>query len=154
MSAYDTAEIRFAPTTAGSTSAEQAQQVVAQQIAFERLVRTTSCLRQQRGRIMRRNSCRGPWVQTNSVSVRQQLPNWGSGTPSLQLEVFNFLNLLNGNWGRYRTPNTALLTHVGQTAGLPWETQPIFRFDPNMRRYESQNPASNYQIQLAARYSF
>jgi len=86
--------------------------------------------------------------------LRQRLPSWGGRTLSLQLDVFNFLNLLNGRWGRYRIPNTAVLTHVGQTGGLLWESQPIFRFDSKIHRDDWQNPASNYQIQLAARYSF
>jgi len=156
-SANDTAQIRFAPTTTGATAAEQAKaaaEVVEQQIGFEHFIRTTRCLRQQRGRIMRRNSCRGPWVQTANVSLRQRLPSWAGRTLSLQLDVFNFLNLLNGRWGRYRIPNTAVLTHVGQTGGLLWESQPIFRFDSKIHRDDWQNPASNYQIQLAARYSF
>jgi len=153
-SAYDTAEIRFAPTTTGATPAEQAQQVAVQQNEFERFVRSTSCLRRQRGQIMRRNSCRGPWTHTTNVAVRQRLPSWSGRTVSLQLEVFNFLNLINSRWGRYNAPNSAILTHVGQTGGLPQESQPIFQFDSKMPRYEWQTPASNFQIQLAVRYSF
>jgi hypothetical protein len=50
--------------------------------------------------------------------------------------------------------NTALLTHVGQTLDSLGEPQAVFQFDSRQRRYDSQNAQSNYQIQLAARYSF
>jgi hypothetical protein len=117
-------------------------------------VQTTPCLREQRGRIMRRNSCRSPWVHTTNMSVRQALMTRGGRTLSFQVEVFNFFNLVNSRWGQYRIPNTALLTHVGQTGGSVAQSQAIFRFDPSMRRYQSENTESNYQLQLAARYSF
>jgi len=150
-SASDTAEIRFAGTSA---------EVATQQQAFERFITGTPCLRGQRGRILQRNSCRSPWVHTLNVSVRQALPAVGGHPLVVELEVFNLLNLLNRNWGQVRLPNNpfapqvALLQPVGETPGPLSQAQPVFRFDPNTMRYNSEFPASNYQIQLAARYTF
>jgi hypothetical protein len=144
--AADTSEIAFA---GGS-----ADEVLQQQAAFERFVAGTACLRHQRGRIVARNSCRGPWVHTTNASVRQSLPAMRGHGVSLQLDVFNVLNLLNKNWGLYRVPNAVILQHVGQTAGPTSVSQPIFRFGAARTRYNTDNVESAYQIQLALRYSF
>jgi hypothetical protein len=46
----------------------------------------------------------------------------------------------------------ALLTQVGETSGP--EAQPIYRFDPKMRRYSDENLDTYYQLQFAVRYNF
>jgi hypothetical protein len=50
------------------------------------------------------------------------------------------------------TNQVALLSQVGETDGPG--AQPIYRFDPTVRRYSSENYDSFYQIQLALRYVF
>ena len=140
-SAYNTAEILFAGTS---------DKVAAQQQGFEEFIDGTPCLRQQRGTIVQRNSCRSPWVHTLNASLRQAFPSLRGHTLAVQFEIFNLLNLLSSKWGLVKLPfSTNLLTHVGQSAG-----QSVFRFDPTMPRYNSQNLDSYYQIQLSARYSF
>jgi carboxypeptidase family protein len=143
--AADTSEIAFAGTAA---------EVLRQQAAFERFVAGTACLRRQRGRIVARNSCRGPWVHTSNASVRQSLPAVGGHSVLLELDVFNLLNLLDKDWGLYRVPNAVILQQVSQTAGPAPVSQPVFRFDAARVRYNTENAESAYQIQLALRYSF
>jgi hypothetical protein len=136
----DTSEIMFSAKS-GDVSLQQA--------AFERFIQGTPCLRRQRGRIVERNSCVAPWVHTAQLSLRQGLPaTWGHRL-SLQLDVFNVLNLLNPRWGLMRLPNVNVLQHVEQTAA-----RSVFGFDPALQRYSTDNPESSYQLQLAARYSF
>ena len=121
LNASDTAEIAF-----GGSAAE----VAAQQSAMEDLITRSPCLRTQRGRIMARNSCRAPWVNLANMSIRQNLPALGGRGVTLQLDVFNLLNLLNAEWGELRVvtpgPNASLLEQVGQTAGTAIQSQPIF----------------------------
>ncbi len=124
----------------------------AQGAALERFIRETPCLRRQRGTIVARNSCRGPWVNTSNASLRQSLQAIRGRDLSLQLEVFNVLNLLNLSWGQFRVPNATLLQHVGQTFGT--STQPIFYFDAASAGTSTQNLESGYQLQLSLRYSF
>ncbi len=140
-STYDTLGIRFSGTAAD---------VANQQAAFDKFLRDTPCVNVQRGRIMERNSCRSPWRNTTNLSIRQALPPRHGHTLTLQVDIFNFLNLLNKNWGLFKIPNTALLTQV---AG-PAAQQPIFRFDPAFLPYRPQNLYSYYQVEVAARYSF
>ena len=151
-SARDTAEIQF-----GGSPAE----VAAQQTAFQRFIDGASCLREQRGQIMSRNSCRSPWVSTTNLAIRQMLPSMRAQSFVFEVQVFNLLNLLNSRWGRELLPTGAtptttsqipLLSQVGQTAGP--QPQPIYRFDPTMARYSYDNFDTYYQIQLAVRYNF
>jgi TonB-dependent receptor-like protein/carboxypeptidase family protein len=139
--ANDLSEIVFA----GSDSAIQAA-------AFERFIQDTPCLRRQRGKIVARNSCRGPWVNTSNASLRQSLETMRGHDVSLQLEIFNLLNLLNSSWGLLRLPNAALLQHVRQTLGT--SPQPVFHFDTANAATSTQNLESGYQLQLSLRYSF
>lgn len=139
--ANDPSEVVFA----GSDSSTQAA-------AFEKFIGDTHCLRRQRGTIVARNSCRGPWINTSNASVRQSLQTIGGHDVSVQLEVFNLLNLLNPAWGLLRMPNPWILQHVGQTSGAL--VQPVFTFDVRRAGTSTQNLESGYQLQLSLRYSF
>jgi hypothetical protein len=141
--AADTAEIVFTPTD-----------VARQQAALESIIAKTPCLRRQRGRILARNSCAGPWVHTSSAAVRQSVPALAGHEATVELEIFNLLNLIRHDWGLYRVPNTFLLKQVGQTAGTAATSQPVFAFDPNWQPFSTANAESAYQLQIALRYRF
>jgi len=143
--AADTAEIVFDA---------RAGDVARQQAAFEQFILGSPCLRHQRGRIVERNSCTAPWVHTAHVSLRQAFPPVSGQRLTLQLDVFNVLNLLNSRWGLARVPNVNLLEHVAQTSGAPNASRSVFRFNPAVQQYSSANAESSYQLQLAVRYSF
>jgi hypothetical protein len=141
-SAFDTSEIHFD----GSGGAVQSQQA-----AFEALIERTPCLRQQRGKIVRRNSCREPWSNTTVASLRQAIPLGGL---QAQLDVFNVLNLLDARWGLRREAVTGLLQHVGQTADPTPTSHSIFHFDPAAPLWTTAPTESAFQLQLALRYGF
>jgi hypothetical protein len=156
-STVDTSEIRFAGAPV---------EILVQQQAFEAFIAGAACLRRQRGRIMERNSCRAPWVHTANAALRQSVLGAQGRTLSLELQVFNVLDLLGYRWGAYQVPTrlvrqpsvsvsgtSALLRHVGQTPPSINASQPIFRFDAT-RRFEPSIPESSYQLQLGARYRF
>jgi hypothetical protein len=139
--ANDPSEIAFAGNDAPMQAA-----------AFEKFIRDTPCLRRQRGRIVARNSCRGRWVNSSNASVRQSLQTIRGHDVSLQLEVFNLLNLLNSSWGLLRLPNQTILQHVRQTSGTA--PQPVFHFDAANAGTSTRNLESGYQLQLSLRYNF
>jgi len=131
------------------------------QTSFESFIDGAPCLRNQRGRIMGRNSCRAPWMNVTNLALRQALPSIGTQSLVFELQVFNFLNLLNSSWGRLAMPTGTslattsqipLLSQIGQTTGAG--AQPIYRFDSMMRRYSDENFDTYYQLQLAIRYNF
>ena len=69
---------------------------------LDRFIRTERCLRAQRGRLMRRNSCRNPWTTRLDARLSETLPSVGGQSLELVADFLNVLNLLDGNWGRVR----------------------------------------------------
>lgn len=155
--ALDTAEIRFSGVSdsagADNSAAAQASREQAERAGLQNFIERNPCLRRQRGRILARNGCREPWSNTTIASVRQVVPR-GNRAIEGELQVFNVLNLLNAKWGDVRQAAPALLEQVGQTAGSPQTSQPIFRFDPSRPAWTVDDADSRFQIQLAVRYRF
>lgn len=156
--AADPTEIVFQPFTRqvhGADGVTRTDTISAVQQAggFERYIARSPCLRRQRGRILERNSCREPASHTTVMSLRQAIPA-PRGTVEAALDVFNVLNLLNGDWGRYRTARPRLLEHVAHTAGSQDTAQPIFRFDPARPMWDAIATESAFQLQLGLRYRF
>jgi hypothetical protein len=177
--ALDASEVRIG-TGVGAAFAQNA--VAAQ--AFENFIDSQDCLNEQRGKIMERNSCRSPFQHRFDVSLRQSIPQIKGQQLTLQLDIFNFLNFLNQDWGQIKLPtlsptfnNQFALDATGRGPGaLNSATSiPTFTFDNRLycEASEVSNPentcsgrsvgdaqpfegrtGSVYQLQLTLRYSF
>ena len=152
----DPNEILFPATrTYGGTVYTAAQMAE----ALHRFIEDTPCLRENRGRLLPRNSCDNPWTNRIDVSLRQSLPTLRGQNVMLQLDVFNFLNLLDRDWGHQPTAgfgSQTLLDYVSRvptTAPLESAT-PVYGFNPGYRKFLSENIFSVYQLQLQLRYTF
>jgi hypothetical protein len=124
----------------------------AQAAAFEQFISSNDCLNSQRGTIMNRNTCRTPWTKKLDVDIRQSLPTIRGQNFMLQLDIFNFLNLLNRSWGAQdlgssNSPNIlSRRSFIGQ--------QGIYTFNPSFSQFSTQRVESNYAMQLQLRYTF
>ena len=142
-----------------------------QAAAFNQFIESNSCLSSQRGKIMQRNSCRLPFSNTFDVSFRQNIPLVSSDQRvSIQLDIFNFGNMLNKNWGQQPisplsgNSNVPLLTHTASSTIDPATSVPTVQFnyrplDPTksgtINAYQLGNFVGNYwRAQLSARVSF
>lgn len=68
--------------------------------AFHSFIDRNRYLDVRRGTIAERNGARTPWVNQLDVSFQQELPGFMKGHKSvLRLDIYNFLNLLNKDWG-------------------------------------------------------
>src|SRR5258708_35589672 len=131
--------------------------------SLDNFINSHSCLSSQRGTIMQRNSCRTPWTKIMNLSARQSLKTMGMQNFILQLDVFNFLNLLNRRWGGQdlgSTNSPTILTRrtwVQPTAGQPLKLAsgavPVFNY-ANPSQFNTQNAQSNYALQLQLKYTF
>lgn len=137
---------------------------------LNRFIEMQPCLDEQRGQIMKRNSCASPFQKRMDASVRQTLPEFGGQQFTLQLDIFNFLNLLNKDWGQVEFPvlgtfnNLALLRTAGKQPG-PLNTS-LWNYNVDVNAVNSVNnfnspwslnpnsAANNYQMQLSLRYAF
>lgn len=138
--------------------------------SFENLIQSQECLREQRGRIMDRNSCRNPWQNLLNVSVRQTLPEYRGNRLTAQLDVFNFLNLVDRDWGVNRgtilstfTQQQALIVRGRQAGSNNNESLVNYEFDSRLggangaaQAYQDLvNSIGNvYRMQLTFRYTF
>lgn len=160
--ATDSKEIQFRDIT---NSDKSVKYTAAQQAtAFQQFINDTPCLGNNRGQIIGRDACRTPWTNIMNLSVRQSLSAFRAQNLSLQLDVFNFLNLLNKSWGQQASSfsDVTLLQYVGLqnskgsliSGSGAAQTQPIFQFTPDQQKFNYNNIDSNYQLQLSVRYSF
>ena len=122
---------------------------------LDRLIRSQRCLQSQRGRIMRRNSCRGPWTTLVNARVSKAFGMGGGRSMELITDVFNLLNLLASDWGVQRlTPSILGDPQVLGWAGYDQANQRgIYNLLPIDRRVRDDG-ATRWRMQLGARYTF
>ena len=165
--ATDPAQILF--TGYNSTTPATVAAAAAQAQAFETFISNTPCLNSQRGRIMERNSCRNPWINQIDVSFAQSLRALRYQNLQVRLDIINFGNLLNKNWGKtsFSDQNstcgqicsaTVVLTQSANklpgTLTSSQEATGVYTFDSKYKLFNSDFAGSNYQMQLSLRYSF
>jgi hypothetical protein len=151
-------DLIYVPLDARTTSeilfqANGAITVAQQQDAFENFINANECLSSQRGRIMDRNTCRTPWSKKLDVDIRQSLPTIHGQNFLVQLDIFNFLNLLNRNWGAQdlgSSNSPQLLSRRAFTAAK----EGVYNFSPTFNQFNTQNVSSNYALQLQLKYTF
>jgi outer membrane receptor protein involved in Fe transport len=163
--ALDTTEIRVGAGT-GTAFSLTTPQAIADRQAFEEFIASQDCLDDQRGQIMERNSCRSPWQNRLDVAVRQTIPSIRGQRLTVQLDIVNFLNLLNKEWGQIRLPSTdqnfpqqAVLRQEGRTSGPLSQSMSNFTFEAVPKangpfRKDQQNQANFYRMQITLKYSF
>jgi hypothetical protein len=138
---------------------------------FNDLIEASPCLSEARGKIMERNSCRLPFANNFDLTLRQNIPLVSSEQRvTVQLDIFNFGNLLNKKWGQQQVSpyssfnNITLLTETAMSTNDPATAVPTVTFnyrtlDPQktgkIDAYQVGNFVSNYwRMQLSARVSF
>lgn len=57
------------------------------------------CLREQRGKIMDRTSCRNPWQKFLDLRLAKVIPTLSGQNLQITADIFNALNLLDKDWG-------------------------------------------------------
>jgi hypothetical protein len=118
------------------------------------------CVGKYVGRLVPRNSCRQPWFNRVDVSVRKSLETLTGQHAELSVDLFNVLNGINKNWGRYeavQTSNRNLLVaqSFDQSTGEIQYTVPA----PGASGFgEARTLGANLLLQFSAqigiRYSF
>jgi len=143
----DSTEIRFAPTTAIS-SAQSWQN-------FNNFVESVGCLRDHRGEVLERNTCRLPWTNRFDVKLAQNV-SINRQTAQFTVDVINVGNLLNRNWGRqYFVSNQSdLVLSTSGTAVSANGHRTYGAFGQRTNAYQISDLDSRYQVQLGLRIGF
>jgi hypothetical protein len=123
---------------------------------LERYIETEPCLREQRGRVMRRNSCRNPWTGRLDLELAKTLLHARGGRTELVADLFNALNFVDGGWGLVRRTapvgfdQPVLLGLAGWDAARGRGLYEVRLPDRNGVELD----ASRWRMQLAMRYAF
>ena len=143
-------DLVYVPRSAGDISLVPASDSAKLQAFIEE----QSCLRDQRGRIMARGSCRNGWLGFLNARLTKALPVAGGQHLEITADVFNLLNLMSPRWGRYRDVTTSPSVQLLQLAGWdPVHARGLYRFTSPPRDVVD-DVASRWRMQLGVRYSF
>jgi hypothetical protein len=156
-------EITFQSLTANGVTYSAQQQ----SDLFFAYIEQDKYLRTHKGQYAERNGAQLPWRgQLDARFVQEVFTNIGKNKNTLQftVDVFNFGNMLNPNWGRRRLLNAVngqILTPRNQNSLVPGGTvRPEFtlaldRGLPVTKTFrDNQTISSTYFMQLGLRYSF
>ena len=128
-------------------------------------------LRTRRGQIAERNASLAPWTNLFDLRLSQEIPTLRGQRLELTLDVLNFGNLLNSDWGQVSFVGNNSYQLI-QFAGYTATGTPQFRFSTPSRQFRDENGAvqetrtgrdavftpsdlaSRWQMQLGVRYTF
>jgi outer membrane receptor protein involved in Fe transport len=161
----DASEITFVDQTYGSGSSAVTYTAKQQSDLFFRYMEQDKYLSSRRGKYAERNGATLPWRNQVDVKLVQDLfTNVGGKRNTVQftLDVFNFGNLLNSNWGVVRTINTSAILQPRNTGALTpgGTTKPTFSLasDRNVPATSTtrlnNSIVSTYYMQFGFRYIF
>jgi hypothetical protein len=122
---------------------------------LDAFIQQNRCLREQRGRIMERGSCRNEWLSVLDARLTKTLAA-GDHHLDITADVINLSNLLNSRWGRQRHvttgPSVTLLRLTGWDAV---RARGVYRLPPRLpARGVVDDLASRWRGQIGARYYF
>ncbi len=143
----DASEVRFA--SSATISPAQSWQ------NLNNFIERVDCLRENRGKVLKRNACEQPWSNRLDVRVAQTLPTIRGQGLQLTMDILNFANLLNSEWGRSQFINNqseTLLSRSGTTDTGGHVLLNAFAAKPGV--FQNSDLSSRYQIQVGLKYSF
>ena len=132
--------------------------------AFHAFIDGDDYLSSHRGQVAGRNATRLPWVHQLDLGVQQELPGFFKDHKSVvRLDVYNFLNMLNKDWGvteeiggfdsRYLARLGTLTADGKYVYNLGSANSPTWQ---ELRPYEGRVPrvVSRWSLLLTLRYEF
>lgn len=127
-------------------------------------IRQDKYLSSRRGQYAERNGAVVPWRGQLDVRLLQDFYiKAGNKRNTLQfsVDIFNFANMLNSDWGVFKTPNRASLlsfSRINTSTGLPEFTFPYLNAANQTKLtktfQDSFNVTSRWQMQFGIRYIF
>lgn len=165
----DATEITFTDFNYGTGAAPNVVTAAQQSELFFDYIAQDKYLKDRKGKYAERNGAKMPWRNQIDVRITQDLfTNIGGKRNTLQftLDIMNFGNLLNSEWGIYKSvnaPGILVPTNVTSTGGAVTTggaVKPTFRLqsngtEPVKETYRDNNTiSSTYYMQFGLRYIF
>jgi hypothetical protein len=117
-------------------------------------INSEPCLSSNRGRLLPRNSCRNPWTNFLNASVAKVVPTVGGQSIEIRADVFNVLNLINGDWGLIRSTSGFEEANLLRQTGFDTVNQRGIYSLSLPQRNRVQTNSSLWRLQLGLKYLF
>ena len=130
-----------------------------QRATFKNYIAGDKYLSRRRGKYTEKYAGETPWFGQLDVRVLQDF-NFLAGkkkrTVQFSLDIQNFGNMLNSNWGVRKVATTSGFFQPISVSGFTGAGQPKFNFDPSLRSTFNASPdlISRWQMQFGMRYIF
>jgi hypothetical protein len=167
---YSGSDLVYIPTAGGDSKvafAPGTSQAAIQQ--FWDFIKSDSYLSKHQGEIAKRNGTRAAWVNEVDLSFRQEIPGIFKGNKGeVRLDVYNFLNLLNSDWGQQSYVGFPYTRDLAGFAGVDSQGRMIYtlptdkngNYQPEQKtiydagRNTKTNVVSRWSAMLTVRYTF
>jgi hypothetical protein len=123
---------------------------------LDSLIRSERCLRNQRGRLLKRNSCRDPWVHETAARLSKTVALGGRRTLEVTADLFNLLNFVDRDWGLVRRTGSDTGNLVPLMDLASWDAvhgRAVYVLNP-VYPAQIDVEASRWRLQLGSRLSF
>ncbi|MET4569066.1 TonB-dependent receptor [Rhodanobacter soli] len=166
VSGWDPAYIPAINDPKVAYAAGTSQQLIDQ---FQAFLASEKYLNAHRGQIANRNGARTAWVNELDMSFSQELPGIFKGNKGeLRLDVYNFLNLLNKDWGQVSNTGIYPTRNLASYAGVNAQGQYVYtlptdksgNYQPQQLQvydggfYDPSRVVSRWSAMLTLRYTF
>lgn len=110
----------------------------------------------ERGHVVERNTEDSPWVNTFDVRILQELPGfYGEHRAEIWLDIMNFGNLLNDEWGHTEEVGFPFNRGAVEFAGISEDGRYVYDFSrPDSYRLRDNSGESRWALQVGFRYQF
>ncbi len=121
--------------------------------AFEAFIQQDDYLSDRRGQYAERYGALAPWRSSWDIKILQDIKINDKNKFQLSLDILNFGNLLNSDWGVVEIPTFSQLLGVSLDEAT---NTPTFTFDPNLTETFTSNTGeiSRWRAQVGVRYIF
>ncbi|MFT4667252.1 MAG: hypothetical protein ACI8YQ_004149 [Polaribacter sp.] len=128
-----------------------------QRAAFKAYINQDEYLSSKKGEFTEKNGALAPWLNHWDLRILQDLyMNEGKNKLQFSIDILNFGNLLNSEWGvRQFATQTSLAQPLG-VAVDPVTLEPTYGFDDNLTQtfFDDFSRLSRWQLQFGLRYEF
>ncbi len=141
-------DVVYVPRNAGDITLEDPTKFA----ALDRYIQGEPCLRNQRGRLLKRNSCRDPWVHETAARLSKRFLLADRRALEVTADLFNVLSILDHDWGLVRATGdpVPLMALVGYDT---LNSRGVYRLEPvSVRQTDAE--ASRWRLQLSATLHF
>ena len=122
---------------------------------FNAFVESQACLRNARGTLVDRNTCRNPWTNFINARIAKSFPTLHGQSFQVSLDIFNLPNLISSSWGLNKQTSSyeddAILNLVGQQPN----GEGIYTMTGSINYVNAIVPSYNrYRLELSGQYTF